>query len=219
MFGRESVEFNPIDVFLHLDVYLAQIIAQYGSWVYALLFAVIFVETGVVVMPFLPGDSLLFVAGMLAGGGHMNLYVLMGLLFTAAVLGDAVNYTIGRYFGHKLFANKDSKIFRQDYLQKTHAFYEKHGGKTIILARFVPIVRTFAPFVAGMAEMSYHRFVMFNLVGAAVWVVSLLYAGYFLGGIPFIAKNIGSIAIALVLIPAMPVVIEFCKMKFAKKEA
>ncbi|MEJ2795548.1 DedA family protein [Iodobacter sp. LRB] len=213
------MEFNPVDVFLHLDVYLAQIIAQYGSWVYALLFAVIFVETGVVVMPFLPGDSLLFVAGMLAGGGHMNLYVLMGLLFTAAVLGDAVNYTIGRYFGHKLFANKDSKIFRQDYLQKTHAFYEKHGGKTIILARFVPIVRTFAPFVAGMAEMSYHRFLMFNFIGAAVWVVSLLYAGYFLGGIPFIAKNIGSIAIALVLIPAMPVVIEFFKMKFAKKEA
>ncbi|MCX7206608.1 MAG: DedA family protein [Proteobacteria bacterium] len=205
------MEFNPIDVFLHLDVYLAQIIAQYGSWVYALLFAVIFVD--------LPGDSLLFVAGMLAGGGHMNLYVLMGLLFTAAVLGDAVNYTIGRYFGHKLFANKDSKIFRQDYLQKTHAFYEKHGGKTIILARFVPIVRTFAPFVAGMAEMSYHRFLMFNFIGAAVWVVSLLYAGYFLGGIPFIAKNIGSIAIALVLIPAMPVVIEFFKMKFAKKEA
>jgi membrane-associated protein len=212
------MEFNPVDVFLHLDVYLAQIIAQYGSWVYALLFSVIFVETGVVVMPFLPGDSLLFVAGMLAGGGHMNLYVLMGLLFTAAVLGDAVNYTIGRYFGHKLFANKDSKIFRQDYLQKTHAFYEKHGGKTIILARFVPIVRTFAPFVAGMAEMSYQRFLMFNLIGAAVWVVSLLYAGYFLGGIPFIAKNIGSIAIALVLIPAMPVVIEFIKMKFAKTE-
>ncbi|MFC7420877.1 DedA family protein [Iodobacter arcticus] len=213
------MEFNPIDVFLHLDVYLAQLIAQYGNWVYALLFSVIFVETGVVIMPFLPGDSLLFVAGMLAGGGHMNLYLLMGLLFTAAVLGDAVNYTIGRYFGHKLFANKDSKIFRQDYLQKTHAFYERHGGKTIILARFVPIVRTFAPFVAGMAEMSYHRFLMFNLIGAAVWVVSLLYAGYFLGGIPFIAKNIGSIAIALVLIPAMPVVIEFIKMKFAKTEA
>ncbi|MDW5418374.1 MULTISPECIES: DedA family protein [unclassified Iodobacter] len=213
------MEFNPVDVFLHLDVYLAEIIRQYGNWVYALLFSVIFVETGVVIMPFLPGDSLLFVAGMLAGGGHMNLYVLMGLLFTAAVLGDAVNYTIGRYFGHKLFANKDSKIFRQDYLQKTHAFYERHGGKTIILARFVPIVRTFAPFVAGMAAMSYHRFLMFNLIGAAVWVVSLLSAGYFLGGIPFIAKNIGSIAIALVLIPALPVVIEFIKMKFAKAEA
>ena len=213
------MEFNPVDVFLHLDIYLAQLIAQYGTWVYGLLFAVIFVETGVVVMPFLPGDSLLFVAGMLAGGGHMNLYVLMALLFTAAVLGDAVNYTIGRYFGHKLFANKDSKIFRQDYLQKTHAFYEKHGGKTIILARFVPFVRTFAPFVAGMAEMSYHRFLMFNFIGAAVWVVSLLYAGYFLGGIPFIAKNIGSIAIALVLIPALPVVIEFIKMKLAKAPA
>ncbi|MEN9656821.1 MAG: hypothetical protein RL571_286 [Pseudomonadota bacterium] len=213
------MEFNPIDVFLHLDVYLAEIIRQYGNWVYALLFSVIFIETGVVVMPFLPGDSLLFVAGMLAGGGHMNLYLLIGLLFSAAVLGDALNYTIGRYFGHKLFANKDSKIFRQDYLQKTHAFYEKHGGKTIILARFVPIVRTFAPFVAGMAEMSYRRFVMFNLIGAAVWVLSLLYAGYFLGGIPFIAKNIGSIAIALVLIPALPVVIEFIKMKFAKAEA
>jgi membrane-associated protein len=213
------MEFNPVDVFLHLDVYLAEIIRQYGNWVYALLFSVIFIETGVVVMPFLPGDSLLFVAGMLAGGCHMNLYLLIGLLFSAAVLGDALNYTIGRYFGHKLFANKDSKIFRQDYLQKTHAFYEKHGGKTIILARFVPIVRTFAPFVAGMAEMSYRRFMMFNLIGAAVWVLSLLYAGYFLGGIPFIAKNIGSIAIALVLIPALPVVIEFIKMKFAKAEA
>ncbi len=213
------MEFNPVDIFLHLDTHLALIIQQYGNWVYVLLFAIIFIETGVVVMPFLPGDSLLFVAGMLAGAGHMNIYLLAGLLFAAAVLGDAVNYTIGRYFGHKLFANKQSKIFRQEHLQRTHAFYERHGGKTIILARFVPIVRTFAPFVAGMSEMNYGRFVMFNIVGGAIWVVSLLCAGYFLGGIEFIAKNIGSIAIALVIIPALPVVFEFIKVKFGKANA
>ncbi|MBM3115053.1 DedA family protein [Jeongeupia naejangsanensis] len=213
------MEFNPIDVFLHLDVYLAQLVNLYGPWVYAILFAVIFCETGLVVTPFLPGDSLLFIAGMIAGGGHMNVHFLVVLLFIAAVAGDALNYVIGRYFGHKLFANPDSKIFRRDHLEKTHAFYERHGGKTIILARFVPIVRTFAPFVAGMAEMSYKRFVFFNIVGAAVWVVSLLYAGYFFGGITFIQKNIGLIAIGIVLVSIIPVVIEVLRQKYSKKPA
>ncbi|WP_432721353.1 DedA family protein [Jeongeupia wiesaeckerbachi] len=213
------MEFNPIDIFLHLDVYLAQLVNLYGAWVYAILFAVIFCETGLVVTPFLPGDSLLFIAGMIAGGGHMNVHLLVVLLFIAAVLGDAVNYLIGRYFGHKLFANPDSKIFRRDHLEKTHAFYERHGGKTIILARFVPIVRTFAPFVAGMAEMTYKRFVLFNIVGAAIWVVSLLYAGYFFGGITFIQKNIGLIAIGIVLVSIIPVVLEVLRQKYGKKAA
>ncbi|GHD56706.1 DedA family protein [Jeongeupia chitinilytica] len=213
------MEFNPIDVFLHLDVYLAQLVNLYGPWVYAILFAVIFCETGLVVTPFLPGDSLLFIAGMIAGGGHMNVHFLVVLLFIAAVAGDALNYVIGRYFGHKLFANPDSKIFRRDHLEKTHAFYERHGGKTIILARFVPIVRTFAPFVAGMAEMTYKRFVLYNIVGAAIWVVSLLYAGYFFGGITFIQKNIGLIAIGIVLVSIIPVVIEVLRQKYSKKPA
>ncbi|BCL74760.1 hypothetical protein JHS3_04960 [Jeongeupia sp. HS-3] len=213
------MEFNPIDVFLHLDVYLAQLVNLYGPWVYAILFAVIFCETGLVITPFLPGDSLLFIAGMIAGGGHMDVHVLIVTLFIAAVLGDAVNYLIGRYFGHKLFANPDSKIFRRDHLEKTHAFYERHGGKTIILARFVPIVRTFAPFVAGMAEMTYKRFVLFNVVGAAIWVVSLLYAGYFFGGITFIKKNIGLIAIGIVLLSVLPIMFEALRHKLSKKPA
>ncbi|AOY01965.1 DedA family protein [Jeongeupia sp. USM3] len=213
------MEFNPIDVFLHLDVYLAQLVNLYGPWVYAILFAVIFCETGLIVTPFLPGDSLLFIAGMIAGAGHMNVHLLVVLLFIAAVAGDAVNYLIGRYFGHKLFANPDSKIFRRDHLEKTHAFYERHGGKTIILARFVPIVRTFAPFVAGMAEMAYRRFVMFNIVGAAIWVVSLLYAGYFFGGITFIKQNIGLIAIGIVLLSVLPIMFEALRHKLSKKAA
>ncbi|TJZ78823.1 DedA family protein [Chitiniphilus eburneus] len=208
------MEFNLIDLFLHLDTYLRAFVEQYGSLTYAVLFLVIFCETGLVVTPVLPGDSLLFVAGMLAGGGLLNVHLLALLLFVAAVAGDALNYTIGRYFGHKLFANPDSKIFRRDYLDKTHAFYERHGGKTIVLARFVPIVRTFAPFVAGMAEMSYRSFLSYNVIGAAVWVGSLTYAGYFLGGVTFIQKNLTAIILAIVFLSILPAIVEFARHKF-----
>ncbi|GAA5783900.1 membrane protein [Chitiniphilus shinanonensis] len=207
------MEFNLIDLFLHLDTYLRVFVEQYGALTYAVLFLVIFCETGLVVTPILPGDSLLFVAGMLAGGGLLNVHLLTLLLFVAAVAGDALNYTIGRYFGHKLFANPDSKIFRRDYLEKTHAFYEKHGGKTIVLARFVPIVRTFAPFVAGMAEMSYRSFVSYNLIGAAVWVGTLTYAGYFLGGVSFIQKNLTAIILGIVFLSILPALVEFARHK------
>ncbi|UXY16782.1 DedA family protein [Chitiniphilus purpureus] len=207
------MDFNPIDLFLHLDTYLETVVREYGIWAYAVLFAVIFCETGLVVMPLLPGDSLLFVAGMLAGGGLLNVHLLSLLLFIAAVAGDALNYTIGRYFGHKLFANPDSKVFRRDHLEKTHAFYEKHGGKTIIIARFVPIVRTFAPFVAGMAEMSYGKFFMYNVVGAFVWVYSLTFAGYWLGGVALVKDNLTLIILGIIFLSILPGVIEFARHK------
>ena len=164
-----------IDFLLHIDVHLAQMVAQYGVWVYAILFAIIFCETGLVVTPFLPGDSLLFVGGALAAlpTNELNVHLLVLAVAVAAVSGDAANYTIGRLFGEKLFRNPDSRIFKQSYLEKTHAFYEKYGGKTIILARFVPIVRTFAPFVAGMGHMSYRHFALFNVVGGCAWPFSV----------------------------------------------
>ncbi|WP_255991348.1 DedA family protein [Chitinolyticbacter albus] len=213
------MDFNPIDLFLHLDTYLETFVREYGIWAYAVLFAVIFCETGLVVMPLLPGDSLLFVAGMLAGGGLFNIHVLCLLMFVAAVAGDALNYTIGRYFGHKLFANPDSKVFRRDHLEKTHAFYEKHGGKTIIIARFVPIVRTFAPFVAGMAEMSYAKFFTFNVVGAFVWVYALTFAGFLLGGISFIKDNLTLIIFGIVFISILPGLIEVARHKLRRAPA
>ncbi len=210
------MDFNLINIFLHLDVYLAQWVALYGVWIYAILFAVIFCETGLVVTPFLPGDSLLFVAGMIAATGAMNVHLLVALLFIAAVLGDALNYTIGKYFGHRLFANKDSKIFRPEYLSKTHDFFEKYGGKTIIIARFVPIVRTFAPFVAGMAAMTYRKFFAYNVIGGAAWVGSLLYAGYLLGGIEIIQKNLSAIILGIIFLSILPGIIEVVKHKMAK---
>ncbi|MCB5194975.1 DedA family protein [Deefgea salmonis] len=210
------MDFNLINIFLHLDVYLAQWVALYGVWIYAILFAVIFCETGLVVTPFLPGDSLLFVAGMIAASGTMNVHLLVALLFIAAVLGDATNYTIGKYFGHRLFANPNSKIFRPEYLSKTHDFFEKYGGKTIIIARFVPIVRTFAPFVAGMAAMTYRKFFAYNVIGAAAWVGSLLYAGYLLGGIEIIQKNLSAIILGIIFVSILPGMIEIVKHKMAK---
>lgn len=170
-----------IDFILHIDAHLAELVAQYGTWVYAILFLIVFCETGLVVTPFLPGDSLLFVAGALASleTNDVNVHIIVLLLLCAAILGDAVNYSIGRLFGEKLFSKPDSKIFRREYLDKTHAFYEKHGGKAIILARFVPIIRTFAPFVAGMGKMSYRHFAFYNVTGAIVWVLLFTYAGYF----------------------------------------
>lgn len=199
-----------VDFILHIDVHLAELVAQYGIWIYAILFLILFCETGLVVTPFLPGDSLLFVAGALAAlpGNDLNVHLLVALLVVAAVLGDAVNYTIGRLFGEKLFSNPNSRIFRRSYLDKTHAFYERHGGKTIILARFVPIVRTFAPFVAGMGHMSYRHFALFNVSGALAWVLLFAYAGYLFGDLPVVQENLKLLIVAIIVVSILPGIIE-----------
>ncbi|EOC1532621.1 DedA family protein [Cronobacter turicensis] len=206
-----------IDFILHIDVHLAELVAQYGIWVYAILFLILFCETGLVVTPFLPGDSLLFVAGTISSlpSNDLNVHLMALLMVIAAILGDAVNYTIGRLFGARLFSNPDSKIFRQSYLDKTHAFYERHGGKTIILARFVPIVRTFAPFVAGMGHMSYRHFALFNVVGALLWVLLFTYAGYFFGAMPFIQDNLKLLIVAIIVVSVLPGVYEVVRHKRA----
>lgn len=209
-----------IDFILHIDVHLRELVSNYGTWVYAILFLIVFCETGFVVTPFLPGDSLLFVAGTLAAlpNNDLNVYLLMALLMTAAILGDAVNYLIGKYFGERLFSNPNSKIFRQSYLDKTHAFYEKHGGKTIILARFVPIIRTFAPFVAGMGKMSYRRFGAYNVIGGVVWVILFTYAGYWFGNNDFVQKNLKLLIVAIIFISILPGVIEFIRYKMTENK-
>ena len=205
-----------IDFILHIDQHLAALSAEYGVWIYAILFLIIFCETGLVVTPFLPGDSLLFAAGGIAALGEMNVHLMVALLLVAAILGDAVNFAIGKYFGARLFANPDSKIFRRAYLDKTHAFYEKHGGKTIIIARFVPIVRTFAPFVAGMGNMHYGRFIRYNIIGAILWVVLFSYAGYFFANIPLVKNNLALVLAAIIVISVLPGVIEVVR---ARREA
>jgi membrane-associated protein len=207
-----------IDVFLHLDKYLTQIISEYGTWTYLILFLVIFVETGLVVMPFLPGDSLLFAAGALAANpaNDLNVVLLMGLLFIAAFLGDTLNYTIGDYLGPKVF-KRDYRFLKREYLLQTQAFYEKHGGKTIIFARFIPIIRTFAPFVAGVGTMKYGRFISYNIIGGFVWVVAFTMIGYFFGNLPVVKKNFTLVIFAIIFISILPPIIEFGKQKFAKK--
>ena len=197
-----------IDIFLHLDKHLATVVQDYGPWVYALLFAIIFVETGLVVMPFLPGDSLLFVAGAIAAVGGLNFPLMAGLLIVAAILGDAVNYSVGRYFGPKVFGWENSRFFNRAAFDRTHAFYEKHGGITIIVARFLPFVRTFAPFVAGVAEMTYPKFALYNVVGAVLWVVSLTTAGDLLGNTAWVKANFSLVTLAMIIIPGLPAVYE-----------
>lgn len=206
-----------IDFILHIDVHLTELVAQYGVWVYAILFVILFCETGLVVTPFLPGDSLLFVAGALAAlpAHSLNVHTMVFLMAVAAVAGDAVNYTIGRLFGAKLFANPDSKIFRRSYLEQTHKFYEKHGGKTIILARFVPIVRTFAPFVAGMGHMSYRHFAAYNVAGALLWVLLLTYAGYLFGNVPFVQNNLKFVIVGIIVVSVLPAIIEVLRHRRA----
>jgi len=202
-----------IDLFLHLDEHLANIISQYGTWTYAILFFVIFMETGFVVTPFLPGDSLLFAAGTFASplmGGALNVYLLVGLLVVAAILGDTVNYWIGHYVGERAY---DSRWVKKEYIERTHAFFEKHGGKTIFLARFVPIIRTFAPFVAGVGKMSYGYFISYNFFGALVWVPLFTFAGYFFGTMPFVQKNFEFVIIAIILISLIPVFYEAWKAR------
>jgi len=209
-----------VDFILHIDVHLAELVAQYGIWIYAILFLILFCETGLVVTPFLPGDSLLFVAGALAAlpGNDLNVHLMAALLVVAAVLGDAVNYTIGRLFGERLFSNPNSRIFRRSYLDKTHAFYDRHGGKTIILARFVPIVRTFAPFVAGMGHMSYRHFALFNVAGALAWVLLFSYAGYLFGDLPVVQENLKLLIVAIIVVSVLPGVIEVWRHRRQAKQ-
>ncbi len=207
-----------IDFILHIDQHLTALSAQYGMWIYAILFLIIFCETGLVATPFLPGDSLLFAAGGIAAVGGMNIHIMVLILLVAAILGDTVNFMIGKYFGAKLFSNPDSKIFRRAYLEKTHAFYEKHGGKTIIIARFVPIVRTFAPFVAGMGDMHYGKFIRYNIIGALAWVLLFSYLGYFFANIPLVKNNLGLVLGAIIVISILPAVIEIVRAKYAAKK-
>ncbi len=199
-----------IDLFLHLDEHLANIINQYGAWTYAILFLIIFMETGFVVTPFLPGDSLLFAAGTFAALGSLNIWFLVFLLIIAAVGGDTVNYWIGHYMGDRAY---NVKWIKREYIDRTHAFFQKHGGKTIFLARFVPIVRTFAPFVAGMGKMSYSYFISYNIFGGIVWVVLFSLLGFFFGNIPFVRKNFEVVIIAIILISVVPAVWEALKAR------
>lgn len=209
-----------IDFVLHIDVHLAELVATYGIWIYAILFVIIFCETGLVVTPFLPGDSLLFVAGALAAlpVNGLNIHILVLLMIVAAILGDTSNYLIGHFFGRKLFSKPDSRIFKQSYLDKTHRFFEKHGGKTILLARFVPIVRTFAPFVAGMGRMHYTHFMIFNFTGAILWVLLFSYTGYFFGTIPVVQKNMSLLMIAIIIVSLLPMLIEWWRTKRAARK-
>jgi membrane-associated protein len=199
-----------IDLFIHLDEHLNTVILTYGTWTYMLLFLIIFMETGLVVTPFLPGDSLLFAAGTFAGLGSLNVFLLFALLSGAAILGDTVNYWIGHYIGPRAFSG-NIRFLKKEYLIRTHEFYEKHGGKTIILARFIPIIRTFAPFVAGIGEMTYGRFISYNVIGGVAWVALFTFGGYFFGNLTFVQNNFTFVVLAIILISVMPAVIEFIK--------
>jgi membrane-associated protein len=209
-----------LDYVLHVDEKLAVVIAEYGPWIYALLFLIVFCETGLVVTPFLPGDSLLFAAGALAAStGQMNVFILWVILVIAAILGDSVNYSIGRRLGKGIFSD-NARILKTAHLRRTEEFYEKHGSKTIILARFVPIVRTFAPFVAGVGSMNYRRFATYNVVGGLLWVTIFLFAGYLFGNIPFVKNNFEIVTIGIVLVSVLPMVFEFWKERqHSKREA
>ena len=200
-----------VNFILHIGDHLQELVNNYGNWIYAILFAIVFCETGLVVLPFLPGDSMLFAAGTIAAVGDMNIFVLIGLLIVAAVLGDFVNFEIGKHFGQKLFSNPNSKIFKQSYLQKTHDYYEKYGGRTIIIARFIPIVRTFAPFVGGMGNMNYAQFARYNIVGAVLWVVSFTMLGYFFGQLPFVKEHFSWIMIAIIVFSVVPMIVEIIR--------
>jgi membrane-associated protein len=206
------VEFNIVEIFLHLDKYLDIAIRQYGTLTYAILFFVIFAETGFVFTPFLPGDSLLFAAGTFAAISMLNVHYLFLLLTLAAVLGNSSNYLVGHLIGEKIF-HKNSRFLKKEYLDRTHAFYEKHGGKTVIITRFVPIIRTFAPFVAGVGSMTFARFSFYNIAGGVLWVIVFVYGGYFFGNISFVKNNFSVVTIAIILISLLPAIIEFFRQK------
>jgi membrane-associated protein len=210
---------QALDYFRHIDAHLAELLRDYGTWTYAILFLIIFCETGLVVTPILPGDSLLFAAGAVVAAANsqpgqpaMNIILLWMLLMVAAILGDTVNYQIGRYLGLRVF-KEDARIMKTEYLRRTEAFYAKHGGKTIILARFIPIVRTYAPFVAGASRMDYPRFLSFNIIGGVVWITLFLFAGYFFGNLPFVQKNFEYVVIVIILLSVVPVLHEWIKAR------
>ena len=205
-----------VDFVLHIDDHLFELVANYGLWIYAILFVIVFCETGLVVTPFLPGDSLLFASGVVAGTGHMGYLEVLGVLLAAGISGDAVNYAIGRHVGPAIFS-RDSRLIKKEHLLKAHAFYERHGGKAIVLARFVPIVRTFAPFVAGIALMCPRQFFSYNVLGCCLWVGSLVSAGYFLGNLPWVRENFGIIVYAIIVISVLPVIIELLRARFGKQ--
>src|SRR5690606_1205610 len=216
----EAIE-SLIDFVLHIDQHLEYFINTYGYWVYAILFLIVFVETGVVVMPFLPGDSLLFAAGMLAAQQNdLNVWIVIVLLLIAAISGDSLNYSIGQKFGMKVTRIKifGKQFVQQEHIDKTHSFYEKYGSKTIVIARFVPIVRTLAPFVAGIGRMSYKTFITYNILGAILWVVGVTLVGYFLGNIPIIKDNFSKVVIGIIIISLLPIVYEIIKEKYFNKE-
>ncbi|MGE5364857.1 MAG: DedA family protein [Bacteroidota bacterium] len=212
----ESINYL-IDLFLHLDKHLNEIILYYGMWSYAILFLIIFAETGLVFTPFLPGDSLLFAAGALAATGSFNLLLLFFILCIAAVLGDTVNYWVGDLIGPKIFHGESSRFLKKEHLERTHAFYEKHGGKTIIIARFIPIIRTFAPFVAGIGSMTYLKFFSYNIIGGVCWVAIFTFGGFFFGNLPVVKNNFSIVIIAIILISVLPGVIEYFRHKTAKE--
>jgi len=206
-----------IDIVLHLDKYLQVLIQNYGVWIYLILFLIIFCETGLVVTPFLPGDSLLFVAGTLAATGNMEVHTLFLILVAASFLGDNTNYWIGRFFGPRMFSREGSLLLNPKHLERTQGFYDRHGGKTIVIARFVPIVRTFAPFVAGIGRMMYPRFLAFAFAGAIFWIGSLVYAGYFFGNIPWVKNNLSLVIIGIVIVSILPGIVEFLRRKFGAR--
>lgn len=198
-----------INIFLHLDEHLIAVTQTYGSFTYLILFLTIFMETGLVITPFLPGDSLLFMAGSLAAGKVLHIGWLFGLLILAAIVGDTINYWIGYYVGPKVFKKEKSRFFKKKHLERTHKFYEKHGGKAIILARFVPIIRTFAPFVAGIGKMSYNRFITYNVFGGIIWVSLFTFGGYYFGNLPFVKNNFHLVVVAIIFISILPIIIEY----------
>jgi len=206
-----------VDLFLHIDEHLNAVIDDYGAWTYAILFLIIFLETGVVVTPFLPGDSLLFAAGAFAAAGSLEVSVLLVLLSAAAILGDSLNYTIGARVGPRVFHRENVRFLNRKHLDRTHAFYERHGGKTIIIARFVPIVRTFAPFVAGIGTMTYARFLSYNVVGGILWVTLFVVGGYLFGNLPAVEENFSFIIVAIILISVMPAVVEFVRHRLVER--
>lgn len=210
---------GAVDLILHLDRHLMVWIAAYGAWIYVILFAIVFAETGLVVTPFLPGDSLLFIAGSIAALGNMDVHLLMMTLLVAAVLGNACNYEVGRYFGARFFVNDQAKILNPRYLERSHAFFERWGSAAVVLARFVPFLRTYVPFVAGMARMTRAKYLAYTVFGAAVWVGSLVYLGYFFGNIPWVKQNLGVLVIAIIVVSLLPILIVAVRSRFSGQTA
>jgi membrane-associated protein len=200
------------ELFLNLDKHLFSVVAEYKNWTYLILFCIIFCETGLIVTPFLPGDSLLFAAGTIAALGILNIWILIGLLSIAAIFGDSINYSLGKFLGHKVF-ERNYRLVKKEHLYRTHGFYEKHGGKTIIIARFVPIIRTFAPFIAGVGSMKYLRFISFNIIGGVLWIFTCSFGGYFFGNLPFVKNNFSVVVLAIILISLLPMAVEYLKYK------